>query len=257
MPSECVANVCSVMRGRVRPSQEIERVLLLLSQGWSDYEIARRTGIPRSTVVNWRRGKIPQHPEESGPVCGQCGGSEHDFPALPASAYAYLLGQYLGDGTVCRVGKSLCLRIASDAQYEGIIDECREAIAAVRGRPPNVRFHTDERLATIASYWRAWPCLLPQHGPGRKHRRTIALAPWQVYIVERKPGPFLRGLIHSDGWRGTNRVHVKGRTYEYPRYQFSNSPTTSGSCSCTPASSSGSPGVLGASTTSPSHGVLP
>ena len=41
-------------------------------------------------------------------------------------------------------------------------------------------------------------------------------------IVAQHPGPLLRGLIHSDGWRGVNRVHVKGRWYEYPRYQFSN-----------------------------------
>ena len=32
----------------------------------------------------------------------------------------------------------------------------------------------------------------------------------------------LRGLVQSDGWRGTNRVTVRGRTYEYPRYQFAN-----------------------------------
>jgi hypothetical protein len=89
-------------------------------------------------------------------------------------------------------------------------------------RPPNVRYHSDKRLATIASYWRAWPCLFPQHGRGRKHRRTIALAVWQVAIVEVRPDQFLRGLIHSDGWRGLNRVRVKGRDYEYPRYQFSN-----------------------------------
>ena len=61
-----------------------------------------------------------------------------------------------------------------------------------------------------------------QHGPGRKHHRHIALAPWQQSIVEAHPEPFLRALIDSDGWRGTNRVHVKGRDYEYPRYQFSN-----------------------------------
>ncbi len=36
------------------------------------------------------------------------------------------------------------------------------------------------------------------------------------------PHAFLRGLIHTDGWRGTNRVHVKGKDYAYPRYQFSN-----------------------------------
>jgi hypothetical protein len=52
--------------------------------------------------------------------------------------------------------------------------------------------------------------------------RRIVLAGWQQAIVDADPGSFLRGLIHSDGWRGLNRVHVKGRDYEYPRYQFSN-----------------------------------
>jgi hypothetical protein len=196
--------------------------MALVAKGLSDYEIARRTGLPRSTILNWRRGKVPRLPGADGPRCQSCGMPKHDFSALSPDTYAYLLGQYLGDGTVCRVGRSLCLRIASDAQYTGIISECCDAITAIRGRQPNVRYHADKRLATINSYWRAWPCLLPQHGPGRKHLRTIALAGWQVRIVETDPGRFLRGLIHSDGWRGLNKVHAKGRDYEYPRYQFSN-----------------------------------
>lgn len=48
---------------------------------------------------------------------------------------------------------------------------------------------------------RAWSCLFPQHGPGRKHARPIVLADWQQEIVCEHPGRFLRGLIHSDGWR--------------------------------------------------------
>ena len=37
------------------------------------------------------------------------------------------------------------------------------------------------------------------------------------------PELFVRGLIHSDGWRGVNRVRgANGRPYAYPRYQFSN-----------------------------------
>ena len=33
----------------------------------------------------------------------------------------------------------------------------------------------------------------------------------------------MRGLIHSDGWRGMNRVRgANGSPYAYPRYQFSN-----------------------------------
>jgi hypothetical protein len=210
------------MRGRPHTARDIRRVAALLREGLSDYEIARRTGLPRSTVLNWRRGKIPRVPSEDTPVCESCGAAQHDLAEVPPAPYSYLLGQYLGDGNVCRAGASLCLRISSDAQYPGIIAECCDAITAVRGRPPNVRYHRQKRLATITSYWRAWPCLFPQHGPGRKHLRTVALAAWQVVIVETEPGPFLRGLIHSDGWRGINKVHVKGRDYEYPRYQFSN-----------------------------------
>jgi hypothetical protein len=55
-------------------------------------------------------------------------------------------------------------------------------------------------------------------GPGRKHRRKIQLDPWQVRIVDSYPDQLLRGLIHSDGYRGTNYVNGRG----YPRYQFSN-----------------------------------
>lgn len=74
----------------------------------------------------------------------------------------------------------------------------------------------------VESTWRHWPVLFPQHGPGRKHRRKIELAPWQQEIVDAAPQGFLRGLIHTDGWRGLNRVRVKGKDYAYPRYQFSN-----------------------------------
>ena len=50
---------------------------------------------------------------------------------------------------------------------------------------------------------------------------------WQRAIVDRRPEPFLRGLIHSDGCRTINRFKTKlpsGRVakYAYPRYFFSN-----------------------------------
>ena len=73
------------------------------------------------------------------------------------------------------------------------------------------------------STWKQWACYFPQHGPGRKHKRKIELVPWQEEIVDAEPGPFLRGLIHSDGWRGVNRVRSKGKDYEYPRYQLNRS----------------------------------
>jgi hypothetical protein len=41
-------------------------------------------------------------------------------------------------------------------------------------------------------------------------------------MVHEQPQQFLRGLIHSDGCRFTNRVRVGGKVYEYPRYNFTN-----------------------------------
>ena len=77
-----------------------------------------------------------------------------------------------------------------------------------------------QNMAEISSYSKAWPCYFPQHGPGRKHERKIELAAWQWAYVWQEPGMFIRGLIHSDGCRVSNKVwHGK---YEYPRYFFSN-----------------------------------
>src|SRR5579864_9607473 len=60
----------------------------------------------------------------------------------------------------------------------------------------------------------------------RKHMRKIELEPWQRTIVLNNPGHFARGLFHSDGYRGINRVRARladgERWYEYPRYLFTN-----------------------------------
>ena len=60
--------------------------------------------------------------------------------------------------------------------------------------------------------------MFPQHGPGRKHERRIALEDWQRRLVAKHPGQLLRGLIHSDGCRFLNT----GRNWRHPRYCFSN-----------------------------------
>lgn len=78
----------------------------------------------------------------------------------------------------------------------------------------------------VTSYSNHWPCLFPQHGPGRKHERRIALEGWQQEIVDEHPWGLIRGLIHSDGCRVTNwtvrTVGGERRRYEYPRYLFTN-----------------------------------
>lgn len=81
-------------------------------------------------------------------------------------------------------------------------------------------------VTVVQSSWKHWPCLFPQHGPGRKHERPILLEEWQAQIVTAFPGDFLRGLFHSDGCRANNWttrvVAGERRRYDYPRWQFSN-----------------------------------
>jgi hypothetical protein len=76
-------------------------------------------------------------------------------------------------------------------------------------RPDNkVRTQQQVGCTEVISHSKHWPCLLPQHGSGRKHLRTIDLQPWQRTIVMENPGCFARGLFHSDGYRGINRVRA-------------------------------------------------
>lgn len=156
--------------------------------------------------------------------CAQDAAANHTTShRLPGVTYAYLLGVYLGDGCLGRNRTSWALRIALDISYPGIIKECCDAVELIRGgrRPRSRPDSRGEACVRVESTWRAWICLFPQHGPGHKHRRKIELATWQQHLVDEAPQAFLRGLIHTDGWRGLNRVHVKGKDYTYPRYQFS------------------------------------
>jgi hypothetical protein len=211
---------------RSRPSAEVLKVFELKAAGHLDREVSELTGVPVGTIRNWRNRRFagkPKPPFAEEETCPQCGGPVHETSGLPIESYSYLLGVYLGDGCVTRNGSSWALRVYLDASYPGIVREVCEAIHAIRtDRTPMVAPHRDCNCVVVHSTWRPWLCLFPQHGVGRKHTREIQLADWQAEIVDIAPGLFLRGLIHTDGWRGVNRVHAKGRNYEYPRYQFSN-----------------------------------
>jgi hypothetical protein len=157
----------------------------------------------------------PAYADRASRACPPCG----HIQDVPPGPYAYLLGLYLGDGCLSGVGRGVYrLRITLDKKYPGIIAECREAIALVL--PNKVGVIDRGGWVEVWSYSKHWICLFPQHGAGPKHKRQIVLADWQRDIaILRYPYLLLRGLIQSDGWRGTNRI--AGR-YEYPRYLFSN-----------------------------------
>jgi hypothetical protein len=109
--------------------------------------------------------------------------------------------------------------------WPGLITAARRAMRKVMPAS-GVLFVQRIGMTEVKSYSKHWPCLFPQHGPGMKHTRKIELADWQQVIVDRYPGDFARGLFHSDGYRGLNRVRrvlADGdHWYEYPRYLFVN-----------------------------------
>jgi hypothetical protein len=201
-----------------RPQHELHSAQALIAEGLNDCEIGRRLNIPRVTIRDWRHGKVPDYARSGGRArdCPLC-----DRVDLDRSWYAYLLGMYLGDGCISAMPRGVFnLRVALDIKYVNIIDECAEAIRRMRpqgnGRVGFV--HPMGGLVVVYAMWKHWPCLFPQHGPGMKYKRKIALEPWQEWIALQHPRPLLRGLIHSDGCRDKNVV--KGKSY--PRYSFSN-----------------------------------
>ncbi|MEU4601520.1 transcriptional regulator [Kribbella sp. NPDC023972] len=189
-----------------------------MAGGESLNAISKRLGVSRATLRDWRdrEGRRP-YPSD----CPRCTNRQ---PA--ATSYAHLLGLYLGDGCLSKHRKEVyALRIACDDAYPRLIDE---AVAAVTAVHPSRPVHRVQAVGytSVVSYWKHWPCLFPQHGPGPKHHRRIELAGWQREIVAQHPDLFLRGLFDSDGCRVANwATRVVGgevKRYEYPRYMFSN-----------------------------------
>src|SRR5258708_9706074 len=194
-------------------------IISLVDRGLTERGMADELGVSRSTVRHWlyryglaSRGRTVKRDGHMNPSeSGNC-------PWIPQSdepAYAYILGLYLGDGTIQRAGRSLRLTVSLDSRYPGIQASCAKAMELITGHPAARR--TRQGRDDISSYGIHWTCLLP-HGRGRKHRRDVVLADWQQDLADRYSVDFVRGLIHSDGCRYLNKVG--GRAY--PTYSFSN-----------------------------------
>ena len=197
----------------MRSQEEVATVLDLVRTGLNDCEISRRTGIPRGTIRDWRRGRRPNF-ERTRATCAVCVGNPL---ALPQAAYTYLLGLYLGDGYLVAFPRAVYkLRITCADRYPDLIRQCEFAMTQIL--PNKVNRAARQGCCDVYSLSKHWPCLFPQHGPGRKHERRIGLTAWQQDLVDLDLRPLLRGLLHSDGCRVLNWVNGT----PYPRYHFSN-----------------------------------
>lgn len=200
----------------MRPLRERFEILTLWRAGNSAKGLARRRGIPRSTIQYWIRhfAGVAQRAEATDLKSVQWG-----FESLHQhqhAAYVYLLGLYLGDGYINRMPRTYVLRIFLNDGQPDVIAEASGAMAHLV--PRRVGIGRNGRVRIVRMHCGGWPTLLPQHGKGRKHTRRIALEPWQETLVASRPDQFLRGLIQSDGCR--HRRIVRGKNY--PAYAFSN-----------------------------------
>jgi hypothetical protein len=189
--------------------------LALIAAGVNDCEVARRLGVPRTTVRDWR---APRYKRGLVETCWRCWRGTRPIRFEPAD-YTELLGLYLGDGHITRLARTERLRIFLDSRHGTIVEETAALLR--RCFPANRlgRFHpAGERMVVLWLYQGHLSCLFPQHGPGKKHERSIVLEPWQRDLVAAAPWALLRGLIRSDGCVFINRT---GK-YEYLSYCFDN-----------------------------------
>jgi hypothetical protein len=185
----------------MRSAEQFDAAKRLIAAGLNDCAIARQIGVPRTTVRDWRRRRAIRSTDLGAP-CGVA----HDFSLIPAEAYCYVLGLYLGDGCISRHRRVWRLRITLDTKYAAIIYRCREAIGTLMPGQRAGVFQRSDGCTEVGMGSKHWPCLFPQHGPGKKHLRPIRLEPWQQALIDQATEEFILGLIHSDGALGALNI---------------------------------------------------
>lgn len=212
----------------IRPIETVESALRDSDAGMRDADNSAKHGVAIKTIRRWRRlyqrRGLPRGQSQAFAACPRC-----EQGRLDRRAYAELFGWYLGDGYIIEGRRGVfALNVFNDMRYVELNAGIAELMRQVK---PGCRPHTRAVPGCIITtcYWKHWPCLFPQHGPGRKHERVLGMTTWQWEIVEEHPADFLRGLFHSDGCRvnnwATRMVAGRKKRYEYGRWQFTNHST--------------------------------
>lgn len=197
----------------------ISQIFSLKGEEKNISQISKILDLDRSTVRHYlsldQESAVAQAPDEDNLI--------KLIQQSPAD-YAYILGLYLGDGTISKnKGKEVYkLRIFLDAKYPKLNENCKSAmqrlfsvnkvnstIKPYKGKPS---------LEEIYVYSKKMPEAFPQHGPGMKHTRKIELLEWQEEILDKYPKHFLRGLLQSDG----SRYVVQNEGRSLVAYNFTN-----------------------------------
>lgn len=202
----------------MRSREEMSQIKNLWSEGLSQHQISRLSGVPRSTVRDWiirfRQGISwkPPAPERITEALPELSAEPH---------YVYLLGAYLGDGYINRThnDRTFKLRIFCDSKQDRVIDDCRTSLSIClpknKVRAGEIR---GKNCVEVSVHSNLLPVLFPQIGPGRKHERKIRLTEEQKGLVDSYPLYLIKGLIDSDG----TRYYRKQGSRKYLSYELSN-----------------------------------
>lgn len=205
----------------MHPPHVREQALALVAEGLNDCEISRRLGVPRRTILDWRRPTYIRKAPVA--VCPRCWRAAKLIRFTPQD-YVEFLGLYLGDGCISKGPRTARLRIALDTKYPKIVADAEELLErCFPGNAVDVVPYQKGRCVAISLYCSHLACLLPQHGSGRKHERRIVLEPWQQELLEIAPWSFIKACIRTDGCAFINRTDIhRPQPYEYLSYAFSN-----------------------------------
>src|SRR5438093_5669059 len=98
----------------MHPPEARAEALTLVAAGLNDCQISRRLGIPRRTILDWRRPTYVPRRRIPLETCPRCWRSAKPI-RFTSGDYAELFGLYLGDGCLSQGARTTRLRIALDA----------------------------------------------------------------------------------------------------------------------------------------------
>jgi hypothetical protein len=110
----------------MHPNELVDQARRLYATGLTAADVARLMGLPWETVAHWCRGDR-RPPGVDRTFCPRCTGAP-----LENERYAYLLGQYLGDGHITTSKRNVhCLSISCADAWPGVRAEVEAALVAV------------------------------------------------------------------------------------------------------------------------------
>lgn len=114
----------------MRTYEEYKKILELWERGFPKKRIAIITSIPRATVRDCieRYGDIEGLEREREYALIRITEAENAENNEVHKTYAYLLGLYVGDGSIVKMRRVYRLRVSLDAKYLNIIECCVQAL---------------------------------------------------------------------------------------------------------------------------------